>query len=262
MKQAIIITTTMLFLGLVVHTRAEEVSPGMVTITFDDASLSQYTNGLRIATQYNVPGTLFVVTQGVTASSAGEDLWYMNWEQVADFVASGWEIGSHSRTHSRLPELSPEAVQAEVNDSYRELKSHLGVDPVTLASPYGAFSDETVDAVMKTYRYHMRAWGGNQGRNPQETVNPRDIGRMNVSRDATVSSVCGEMLRTAQEHTWLVLIFHEIVEQPKEDNEYQLSIDKFDSMMRCAHILAAHDIIKLVTVREAMETWSRELAGQ
>jgi peptidoglycan/xylan/chitin deacetylase (PgdA/CDA1 family) len=78
----------------------------------------------------------------------------MSWDQLRGLADHGWEIGSHTRTHPRLPELGDEALDDELAGSRADCEAGLGVACETLAYPYGAVDERVVEAAGRAgYRY-------------------------------------------------------------------------------------------------------------
>ena len=71
---------------------------------------------------------------------------YLTPEALARLVASGWAIGSHTRSHPFLPLLSEPAVADELRDSRAALAS-LGVDARSFAYPDGRWNPALVRQV-------------------------------------------------------------------------------------------------------------------
>ena len=89
----------------------------IVSFTFDDASLSQYENGLRLAEQYGVQGSLFLNPHLIAEAAQIDDRWQMTWEEAQAFHTAGWEIGSHALTHHKLSEFPEEMISYELDRS-------------------------------------------------------------------------------------------------------------------------------------------------
>ena len=225
-----------------------ETQTGLVTITFDDASRVQHDHGLRLARKHGLVGTLFVPT-GLIGDTRASDDWTMTWDEVREFQAAGWEIGSHAQSHTRLTELDPAAMAAEVEGSAADITERTGVTPVSFSSPFGAFSDATLDVIMAHFRAHL-SWQGHGGRNPRGAIDRRYIGRLEVVNTMTAAEVCGEMVASARDGTWLVLLFHGIT--PGAPGEYEVSADMMDEIFSCAAFLDARGLIELRTVRDAL----------
>ena len=58
----------------------------------------------------------------------------------------GWEIGSHTCSHPRLPELDDRALDDELAGSRADCEAGLGRPCDTLAYPYGAVDGRVVEA--------------------------------------------------------------------------------------------------------------------
>lgn len=230
---------------------AELPASGLLSITFDDASLSQHDLGLRAAKDYGLVGTLFVVTTYAEQGTIEEDGWYMGWPDILEFRDAGWEIGSHSHTHPHLTRLGASELVTEIETARSIIKDKTGAAPVSFAPPFGDFNAGTVKRVLEHHRNHVIAWGGNRGRNPMQGVDASQIGRLEVSHEDSPKKVCGDILDAAADGVWLVLMFHEFVEQAP--TEYQYNIDDFRRILACAKQLQDQDVIRVVTVADAMK---------
>jgi peptidoglycan/xylan/chitin deacetylase (PgdA/CDA1 family) len=131
-----------------------------LAVTFDDGYRSVFELAFPILRAAGMPGTVFVPTalmgiekpmawpgvdQWLDTSHAGE-LAGMSWEQLEELVDAGWEIGSHTRVHSRLSELSDDALAEELSGSRQECEMRLGRPCRTLAYPYGSVDGRVVAA--------------------------------------------------------------------------------------------------------------------
>jgi peptidoglycan/xylan/chitin deacetylase (PgdA/CDA1 family) len=230
--------------------RAENAS-GLVSITFDDGARAQYEYGLVMARDLSLPGTIFLPAGLIQVrANTPEDSWMMTWEEVLKFHEAGWEIGAHGHTHVRLSELQLEQLEAELVQPILEIETRTGVRPVSFSSPFGAFTDKTIAHIMARYDYHL-SWKGFGGRNPIEGVDPNLIGRLEVTHDMEAVTVCGEMVRAAQNDVWLVLLIHGLVEGTP--SKYQVSVSTYREILSCAAYLDDAGIIDVVTVKDAME---------
>ena len=123
-----------------------------VVITFDDAieGCSEY--ALPVLRHRRFTATFYVVAGLVgersrwTRSEIGIELPLMDWRALRTLMAAGFQIGSHTMTHPRLPTLSPMACRDELVRSRRLLEDRLGRHVAHLAYPFGAF-DASVRAI-------------------------------------------------------------------------------------------------------------------
>jgi heparosan-N-sulfate-glucuronate 5-epimerase len=131
----------------------------LVAVTFDDGYRSVLELALPILAGLGMPGTLFVPTDyigseqpmswpGIEQWTGGEherELIPMSWPEVERLREAGWEIGSHTSSHPKLTQLSPEQLAAELGDSRRECEQMLG-DCASIAYPYGDHDEAVVAA--------------------------------------------------------------------------------------------------------------------
>ena len=131
-----------------------------LVVTFDDAYRSVREHAFPILSQLGVPGTVFAPTsfigserpmswEGISQWAEGphrHELVPMSWAELGELAESGWEIGSHTHTHPRLPALPPTERDAELKRSRRACEQHLGTPCISLAYPYGKYDRATMDA--------------------------------------------------------------------------------------------------------------------
>jgi peptidoglycan/xylan/chitin deacetylase (PgdA/CDA1 family) len=131
-----------------------------LAVTFDDAYLSVLERAYPILASLGFPGTVFVVTDFADdgrplhwprsnewrGGPYEDELRGMTWSQLAQLVESGWEIGSHTRTHPRLTELSDDGLARELRGSREACERALGRRCSSLAYPYGDFDARVAKA--------------------------------------------------------------------------------------------------------------------
>ena len=139
-----------------------------LVVTFDDAHRSVLELAAPTMERLGLPGTVFVPT-GYAGSErpmgwAGYDEWLgtehekellcLDWEELRDLAGRGWEVGSHTRSHPRLPGLGDAELAAELNDSRRECEEEMGGPCASIAYPYGDYDDRVVGAAAAAgYRF-------------------------------------------------------------------------------------------------------------
>ncbi len=89
-----------------------------LAVTFDDSYRSVIELAAPVLARLGVPGTVFVPTAAAGSERPmawpGIDHWLggpheqelmpMSWDELRELATAGWEIGSHTRTHPRLPD--------------------------------------------------------------------------------------------------------------------------------------------------------------
>lgn len=228
---------------------ARATPPGVLSITFDDANLTQLHLGLPDAEKHGIRGTIYVPTLLTLMSSTDTDYtWLMTWRQLAAFRKAGWEIGSHSRTHYDLTTIAPSNLEWEMAGSRNDIKTHLGVTPTTIAAPYGGTNQAVMQAAKKVYDGLVTTAGGV---NHPGNLDPYAITRVVVGNDDTTAGVCDQITAAAQDGDWLVLTFHGIVEDKPE--KYYVSKAVYDGILACAAAARKAGSLQILTVAEALQ---------
>ncbi|GAB4438523.1 MAG: hypothetical protein OHK0026_04090 [Rhodocyclaceae bacterium] len=118
-----------------------------VHVSFDDGFADNLEHALPSLQRHGIPATVFALS-----GRLGETNDWMQARgfprrslvsaaQVREMRAAGITIGSHTRTHPRLTEVSGSAAAAEITDSKSELESVLGDRVDYFAYPYGLYTD-------------------------------------------------------------------------------------------------------------------------
>ncbi len=121
-----------------------------LAITFDDAFASVCRYAVPILAGFGVPGTVFAPTSCILTGRLGwagiehwenspalAELMAMSWDDLGALADSGWEIGSHTRTHPHLTQLDAESLALELEGSREDFASQLGRPSDVIAYPYG-----------------------------------------------------------------------------------------------------------------------------
>jgi peptidoglycan/xylan/chitin deacetylase (PgdA/CDA1 family) len=133
----------------------------VLAVTFDDAYRSVVRLAVPIMAEYELPGTVFAPTSYIGNDGPmnwpGIDEWHgtshetelvpCSWSELGQLLEAGWEVGSHTRTHPRLPELPDSELMTELSESRLECERHLGAPCRSIAYPYGAVDARVADAV-------------------------------------------------------------------------------------------------------------------
>ena len=109
-----------------------------VSLTFDDARLSQTDKGIPLLDRYNVRGTFYISPGSMLQREEA-------WKKA---VAYGHEVGNHSVVHpcsgnfewsrgKALEDYSLERMDTEIDSANRLIRSILGVNAVSFAYPCG-----------------------------------------------------------------------------------------------------------------------------
>lgn len=155
-----------------------------VVIAIDDGYKSAYEIAFPLLKKYGFTATLFIYTDfiGIPGSS-------VTWEQLKEMKSSGFEVGSHTLSHSNLIKKRKdesekaylERVEKELVLSKQIIDKKLNQDTIAIAFPYGAYNQEILDLCKKAgYRLGVSV---RRGGNPFFS-NPLSLNRSQLfSRD-------------------------------------------------------------------------------
>ena len=112
-------------------------------LTFDDGYKGVYENAYPIAKKYNIPFTMFIITDTMNTDNV------ISWENAKEMQDSGLiTIASHSINHPEFTSLSVEEAVNNVNTSYELIEKNLGKQKIKIFTyPYGLHKEEQNDAL-------------------------------------------------------------------------------------------------------------------
>jgi peptidoglycan/xylan/chitin deacetylase (PgdA/CDA1 family) len=118
-----------------------------IIISFDDGDETVYTQAFPIMREFGFTGINYLVTNYVGTQG------YMSVDQLKELSAAGWEVGSHSVTHSDL--TSSKFLEFEIVHSRRNLEKMLGVPVRSFAYPFGQTNLDLKFLVSRSYQAGM-----------------------------------------------------------------------------------------------------------
>ena len=114
-------------------------------LTFDDGYKGVYENAYPIAQKYNIPFTMFIITNNMHMDDV------ISWDNAKEMQDSGLvTIASHSTDHPEFTSLSVEEAVNDVNNTYKIIEEKLGKQSIKIFTyPYGLHKEEQNDALWK-----------------------------------------------------------------------------------------------------------------
>jgi peptidoglycan/xylan/chitin deacetylase (PgdA/CDA1 family) len=158
-------------------------------ITFDDGHISQFANAVPILNRFAEQATFFI-----TASWTGKRSGYMNWNQLRELRACGYDVQSHGWSHTLLTECSPPKLKHELVRSKNELEYRLGSRVDAISMPGGRWSPQVLNAcaaVGYTRVFISDPWNASLSQGAVHVIGRWMVTR-NMSADNIVSLVRGE----------------------------------------------------------------------
>ena len=125
-------------------TGIEKMPAKTVAITADDGYYNFYKNAYPVLKKYNLPVTVFIITDKIGASG------YLGWKELREMSDSNLiTIGSHTKSHPWLPSASvdEENLWGELAGSKEILEKGLGKSVDFICYPNGGFNDLAKETV-------------------------------------------------------------------------------------------------------------------
>lgn len=171
--------------GVSVGDASASFAPKTVAITFDDGTETDLLLAAPILRECGFSAT-FYVTTGWTGQNG-----YLSESQLRELSALGFEIGSHSMTHSYLTDLDDAGLRRELVDSKLRLEQNIGKAVEHFSCPGGRY-DSRVAQLAREAGYRTVATSNIQ-LNGMAT-DPFALGRIAIMRNTSVD----ELLRLCQ----------------------------------------------------------------
>ena len=227
-KAASAATVATVAIGLVVGApAARAVTPTIVSLTFDDGTVSQYNLAWQRALAPHGMAATYFVPSGKIGSGPG----YMTWDQLSTLYTAGDEIGGHTVDHVNITgsTLTYQQKYDEVCADRQALLQH-GLDGVSFAYPEGAY-DATAEGIVHDCGYTSgRAAGGVSASGPvyAETIPPFDFYATRTWTAPTPStspiqlSDMQAIVNAAASHGggWVQIVIHRVCSQTYDSANY------------------------------------------
>ena len=119
-----------------------------IIITFDDGFLDCARHAGPLLASHGFSATFFLVASLTGKPSTwlraerGIELPLMSWDDARELERAGHRCESHSMTHPRLSELSPDACRDELARSRAMIEQEMQHDVRCLAYPFGAYNEQ------------------------------------------------------------------------------------------------------------------------
>lgn len=148
-----------------------------IIFTFDDGYEDNYLNALPLLKKYGYTGMFYLATDyiGTTRmyendrkeSSPPAQNRLLNWDQVAEMLDAGMEIGSHTMNHVDLRKVSRAVAKREIFESKQRLEENLDRQITSFCYPSGYYNEAAVSLVVEggylsACTTDIGIWGGHQ----------------------------------------------------------------------------------------------------
>ncbi len=265
-----------------VITTWKDDKPAAVSITFDDASYTQYEYAYPVLSKYHFNATFSLVgewtkEQASYSAEAGMfEIKKMGWQQIRQLQKAGNEIASHGYRHQRYNRRLPlDTLAAQMKRNKTLIEQHTGATCYTIHYPYSFANEKTARAArIAGFRF------GRTGGSSYNKAVPDNILLLKskaVLSDSVPNLAEFEKWLENAHGKWLILMYHHlfpkgskemrILEYHKVRNTYSLYPATFDKQMQMLAqknywVAPVMQIGKYIVEREAVKLKTHRCFGR
>jgi peptidoglycan/xylan/chitin deacetylase (PgdA/CDA1 family) len=183
----------------------EQIDSEYYHISFDDGFKNNLYNAARILRKLRVPACFFVPTSLIGASYSESynhlveskrykrPIEMLSWGDCKQLLDWGFDVGSHTRTHARLSEISErnDLLEQEIRGSKEDIEDSIGYECKYISWPYGLLKDVNQKVIDKIREVGYKAcFGAFRGKiTPDSSISLYTIPRNHVEADWPISHV-------------------------------------------------------------------------
>lgn len=120
--------------------------PKDLAVSFDDALKSVLTEADPILHEYEIPYTVFAVSEWSDHTHDWQKQKVLSWDDLGRMIERGVEVGSHSATHRNFGHIDETRAREEFETSRETMRARLGFAPDIMAIPFGQSGNWSVIA--------------------------------------------------------------------------------------------------------------------
>ena len=199
----------------------------LATFVIDDGDLTFETSGYRDCFNTNsIRGTLGIITKAVEDNTSTK----MNLPKLKELANDGWDLVSHSYTHSNVnygesATATDEEILNDMKLSQKWIKDN-GFNGDVLVYPYGNFGskkDRYVRLSKQVYKYAINSTG-NLNSSPLDTMY---LSRCDMSQ--TIEAIRAQIDKCVQNNNWIIFLIHTYTSANVTIEKLQQTIDYLKS---------------------------------
>lgn len=198
--------------------------PGAISVTFDDASYSQYITAYPVLEKLNIKATFSVVGEWVqdepscSAEKESFEIKKMGWTQLIELFNHGHELAAHGFAHEKYDKKSTVAELAEEMKTIKYLiEEKTGSAVFTMNYPY-SYASGNIPPAAKEAGYLF-------GRTGLDTINPSSpeniylLASQAILNENLPDSIMFKEWIDQANGNWLILMYHHLFEMNAKEME-------------------------------------------
>ena len=220
---------------------------GAVSISFDDASYSQYKYAFPILEKYKIKATFSLVGEWThnkpqySAEPGSFKIKKMSWNEIIELHNFGHEIAAHGFIHKKYNKnLSEEDLIFQMKKIRTLIDMNIHSPVYTLHYPFSFTTDKIIDASKKAGFLFCRT--GNDSINPASPADMHLLYSKAILNNNTPDSVEFTKWLNETNGKWLILMYHHLFTEDSKENKilqfhkvqntYSLFPESFEKQLR------------------------------
>jgi peptidoglycan/xylan/chitin deacetylase (PgdA/CDA1 family) len=173
----------------------------ILSLTFDDGYITQFTIALPLLKERNLPATFYVITNEVDSVKKN---------MISKNLSKDYEIGSHTVTHANLVKIGNEDAKMEMLNSHSFLQRNFGINAgLTLSYPWGFYNSSVEQTAKDIY---LAARSTNVGYNSLYKLDRFTLKMQGFNSEVSAYEANQWVDFAIENHLWLVEMIHGINE--------------------------------------------------
>jgi peptidoglycan/xylan/chitin deacetylase (PgdA/CDA1 family) len=221
--------------------------PGAISISFDDASYSQYEYAFPALEKYNLKATFSLIGEWThdkptfSAEPGIFEIKKMGWREIVELSKAGHEIAAHGFVHHRYGKwISTEVLKMQMKKIKNLIENKLQQTIYTLHYPYSFTSDSIILAAKKA----GFLFGRTEGIEKYNSFNPKNkylLVSQAILNDTTPNIEEFDSWLNEINGNWLIIMYHHIFTKDSREmkimknhnvsNTYSLYPSTFEKQM-------------------------------
>jgi peptidoglycan/xylan/chitin deacetylase (PgdA/CDA1 family) len=171
----------------------------ILSLTFDDGYLTQFTVALPLLKQRNIPATFYIITGNI--DNVTKNI-------ISSNISNDYELGSHTVTHADLVKIGNEDAKMELLNSHSFLQSNFGLNAgLTMSYPWGIYNSSIEHIASSIY---LAARSTDVGYNSLDRFDRYALKMQSFDKRTGAYRANPWIDFAIQNHLWLVEMIHGI----------------------------------------------------
>jgi len=193
----------------------KKLSGPVITMTFDDGFASNI-EAARLMRGYGYVGSAYIIPEFIGTEN------YLNQVDIDELAGFGWDIGGHGKDNLVL--LEPSEVDTHLATMYAYLKEKGYKGGEHYVYPNGGYNLSVRSQVLEYFISARTIDGFSQ---PLTEINRSTVNAYTVSSSTSISEVINYVERAINDRSWLIIVWHDLNDNPMSDVEYRYEDFKF-----------------------------------